>query len=298
MNVAMGEGRSPQERGSSGFDQLPPVETVSLFPGEREALLALLRALTPEEWELPTVCAGWSVKDVAAHLLADDLGRLSWGRDGFVSPSFAAGLDVGTLPGFIAAIDRQNAVWVEAARRLSPTVLMELLALSGPWVVAYFGSLDLEALGMPVDWAGPQPAPVWLDVAREYTERWVHQQQIRDAVGRPGLRERRWLGPVLETFVRAVPRALASAEAAEGTVVRLVITGEAGGEWAALRQDGAWRLGTMFDLNTDATVELDQETAWRLFTKGISPDEARRTARIAGDSALAARVFDTVSILA
>lgn len=27
---------------------------------------------------------------------------------------------------------------------------------------------------------------MWLDAAREYTEFWVHQQQIRDATGRPG----------------------------------------------------------------------------------------------------------------
>ena len=42
-------------------------------------------------------------------------------------PDFAAGLDISTLPGLIVAIDRQNAVWVEAMRRLSPRVVMELL---------------------------------------------------------------------------------------------------------------------------------------------------------------------------
>ena len=38
---------------------------------------------------------------------------------------------------------------------------------------------------MAVNWAGPEPAPIWLDPAREYTERWVHQQHIRDAVRNP-----------------------------------------------------------------------------------------------------------------
>ena len=61
----------------------------------------------------------------------------------------------------------------------------------------------------PIDWAGPEPAPIWLHVAREYTERWVHQQHIRDAVGRPGLNERRWLGPVLESLRPWVARVLA-----------------------------------------------------------------------------------------
>ncbi|HEX3202686.1 MAG TPA: hypothetical protein VHW42_12245 [Actinomycetes bacterium] len=38
----------------------------------------------------------------------------------------------------------------------------------------------------PVSWVGPDPAPNWLDVAREYSERWTHQQQIRDAAEIPG----------------------------------------------------------------------------------------------------------------
>jgi hypothetical protein len=57
----------------------------------------------------------------------------------------------------------------------------------GPIVDAYFASLDLDSLGGPVSWAGPEAAPVWFGVAREYTERRHHQQQIRDATGRPPL---------------------------------------------------------------------------------------------------------------
>jgi uncharacterized protein (TIGR03083 family) len=276
---------------------LPRIDTLHLFPGERAALLDALGALSPAEWGLPTACPGWSVKDVAAHLLGDDLGRLSWGRDGYVNPAFATGLDITTLPGLVAAIDRQNAVWVAGARRMSPRLLIELLALTGEWTQAYFASLDLDATGMPVDWAGPEPAPVRLDVAREYTERWHHQQHIRDAVSRPGLKEREWFAPVLETFVRGLARPLAEVAAPEGTALRLVISGEAGGEWVALREDGGWRLGTAPGIAAAATVELDQETAWRLFTKGIARDEARQAARINGDPFLAERVLDTVSIL-
>ncbi len=126
---------------------------------------------------------------------------------------------------------------------MSPRLLIELLALTGELTEAYFSSLDMTALGMPVDWAGPDPAPIWLDVAREYTERWVHQQHIRDAVGRPGLKERRWLAPVLDTFVRGLPRALRDAPTPDGVTLRLVIRGDAGGEWVALRQNGEWMLG-------------------------------------------------------
>ena len=58
-----------------------------------------------------------------------------------------------------------------------------------------------------MSWAGPEPAPVWLDLAREYTERWHHQQHIRDAVNKPGLKDPHWMAPVLAAFVWAMPHA-------------------------------------------------------------------------------------------
>lgn len=67
---------------------LPPVAVPDLFPGERAALLDLLGSLTPAEWAAATACPGWSVKDVALHLLGDDVGRLSRGGDGFATPAF------------------------------------------------------------------------------------------------------------------------------------------------------------------------------------------------------------------
>jgi uncharacterized protein (TIGR03083 family) len=37
---------------------------------ERAALADMLETLTPEEWEHPSLCAGWSVRDVAAHVIS------------------------------------------------------------------------------------------------------------------------------------------------------------------------------------------------------------------------------------
>lgn len=274
-----------------------PIPTLHLFPGERAALLDLLASLTPEAWARPTVCPGWSVQDIAAHLLADDAGRLGRGRDGHSNPDFATGLDISTLPGLIAAIDRQNALWVAAMRRVSPPLLIDLLQLTGEQTASYFATLDLAAIGGPVDWVGPAPAPVWLDLAREYTERWVHQQQIRDAVGRPGLQEPEWFAPVLAAFVLGLPRALGTA-GKPGQTVLLTITGEAGGEWLARRGEHGWTLKAGRDDAPAATVTLDQDSAWRLFTCGITPQQARQAARLTGDPELTARTLETVSILA
>ena len=182
-------------------------------------------------------------------------------------------------------------------RSVSPPVLIDLLRLTGERTASYFATLDLDAIGGPVDWAGPAPAPVWLDLAREYTERWVHQQQIRDAVGRPGLQEPEWFAPVLAAFVLGLPRALGKAGQPAATVL-LTITGEAGGQWLARRNEQGWTLEPGRDNAPAAAVTLNQDSAWRLFTRGLTPDASRRAATLSGDPELTARALETVSILA
>ena len=181
---------------------------------------------------------------------------------------------------------------------MSNRLVSTLLSLTGEETYEYFSSLDLLALGEPVSWAGPNPAPVWLDIAREYTERWVHQQQIRDAVGNPGLKDRHFFTPVLETFVRALPHTFSEIHAALGTLIHLIISGEAGSEWYLQREQEIWVLGKDATSPADATVVLDQESAWRLFTKGISKEEAIQGSTLNGNETLARKVFDTVSIIA
>ncbi len=277
---------------------LDPVLVTHLFPDERVALLDVLRSFDAEQWERPTVCDGWSVGDVARHLLGDDLGRLSRERDAYTVYGFTASGPEAFESELLAFINAGNEAWVAATRRLSPAIVIDLLEWSGRETQAYFESLDLQAIGDPVTWAGPEPAPKWLDVAREYTERWHHQAQIREGAGVPLLTEARLFAPVLAAFVLGVPHAFRETEADEGTHVRLRIAGEAGGEWSLLRSDGRWTLGQPLDHDADAAVEIGEDAAWRLFTKGLTPQEAKGLATIEGDGRLAEQVLRTVSIIA
>jgi uncharacterized protein (TIGR03083 family) len=269
------------------------IQVVHLFSETLDALVDLLSDLSPDDWQKPTVCAGWTVKDIAAHLLGGEIGILSRKRDGYAY-SGSPGIDWHDL---VALINDLNDSWVKTMRRLSPRLLCDLLQFSGEQVNRYFASLDPEALGGPVDWASPEPAPVWLDLAREYTERWHHQQQIRDATARPGLKGPRYLAPVLDAFVRALPRAYRDVQAADGTLITLEITGEACNRWHLLRESGAWQLYLDADASALATVSLDEDVAWRLFTKGLKPEAARARVAIEGDERLALPALGTISII-
>jgi uncharacterized protein (TIGR03083 family) len=269
---------------------------LELLQSERGELLALLGALAPDAWSGATGCPGWSVKDIAAHVLSDDVGILARERDSFRAPGAPPSSSWDDLVRFV---NERNEAWVAAWRRVSPRLLIDLLAVTGPSLWDFYRTLDADALGESVSWAGTQPAPNWLRVAREYTERWVHQQQIRDATGTPGLREARWVRPLLDTFAHSLPIALQAVDAPEGTAVTLEATGEGGGRWTVARRGEGWQLAaepTTQRPSTVVTVEVD--TLWRLYTKAIDRDAARARARIEGDAALGERLLAARAIIA
>jgi len=270
----------------------PAIDVRGLFTPERSAFLDVLRALSPGEWRNATVCPGWSVKDVAAHVLHDDLRRLAAMRDGHVDrPRPEPGEPLASF------IDRVNGQWVAAARALSTRQLMELLALTGDQIASMWSTQPLDAEGTPVAWSGMDASPVWLDAAREFTEYWTHQQQIRDATGRPGLTGREFLSPVLETFVRALPYTLRDTAADAGTQVQLTITGDAPMEWTATRDASGWHLGRGTAERPAALVEADGDTMWRLCTRNISPTDARTRVGTRGDPDLTDQILQMVSII-
>lgn len=276
---------------------LQPISTVELFPGLSAHLLAVLKACSGEDWGRPTACPSWSVKDVAAHLLGGNIGRLSSGRDKLRRRRRSRRtLSYDELVGLI---NRRNAEWVRAARRISPNLLMDFLELTDRQLYQFFKTLDQQAPStVAVAWAGDSQSPWWFDIAREYTEKWLHQQHIREAVGQPILAAREWLFPVLDTFMRALPHAYRAIEAVDGTAVSVAISGAAGGDWSLLRQNGAWHLFSGAAPHADALVRLDQDLAWRLFTKGIDRQAAESRIQIDGDKALGAAVLDVVAIMA
>jgi uncharacterized protein (TIGR03083 family) len=269
----------------------PPIDVRPLFARQQAAFVDLLRGFGATQWARPTICPGWDVKDVAAHVLGDHLGRLSRHRDGYTAEGPRDG------EAFPAFLDRINGEWVTAARRLSPRLLTEQLTLFGNLIAEFWQTVDLSALGEPVSWAGPAAAPAWLDAARDFSEYWTHHQQICEATGTAGLTSPEYLGPVIDTFMRALPHTLRHASAPDGTVVQVTVTGPGGGDWSCARGRDRWRLQRALAGQPTARVELDADTAWRLCTRGITPGQAARHARIDGDQHLAAAALQVVSII-
>lgn len=272
-----------------------PIVTLPLFPELDRLLLELLRSLTPEDWQRPTLARQWTVKDIAAHLVDGNLRTLSMLRDGY----FGEAPEDFSYAGIVAYLNRLNADWVRAARRLSPAVLIELLAESGAEYTAFLASLDPWAsAAFSVAWAGETESVNWFHIARDYTEKWHHQQQIREAVGQPeALMTPELFRPFIETMMRGLPHAYREVVAPAGTRMQVNITTPAGGLWELERTADAWRLQPPGSAIPTAKLTLAPADAWKLFTKGLNAEEARQRVQVLGDEALAAAALRMVAVM-
>lgn len=275
---------------------LRPLITAHLFPTLDARLIDLLNALTPDDWERQTIAPRWKVKDVAAHLLDTQLRKLSFGRDGYTPsppPAIASERDL------VSFINRLNAEGVTVYRRLSPPVLIALMEQTSREAASYYASLDPFAPArFGVSWAGESVSANWFDIARELTERWHHQQQIRLAAARSlgAIMTPELYHPVLDCFMRALPFHYRSMSAPPGTAIRFHVSGDCGGDWHLYRGD-AWLLANKPVGTIAATVTIPQDIAWRMFTRGIARENAREQVSVTGDATLGYHVLDMLAIV-
>jgi hypothetical protein len=198
----------------------------------------------------------------------------------------------------VAFINRMNAEGVAVLGRLSPAVVISLLRAASPQLCAHVAALDpFATAAFGVSWAGEQKSANWFDTAREYTERWHHQQQIRLATNKPGIMTRELYFPVLDAFMRALPFTYRDVSAPAGTRLQVNVSGDAGGSWYLRREPEAWMLTSSGSGAKAAEVTIPQEIAWRIFTKGIHRDEASSQLQFRGDAALALHILTTIAII-
>jgi uncharacterized protein (TIGR03083 family) len=275
---------------------LTHVDCAPLILPLHEELLSLLRGLKPDDWTKTTLAKQWRVRDVVAHILDGQLRVLSLRRD---KNGFRPDVPINSYSDLVGWLNRLNAEWVKAAERLSPAVMIDLLAITGPQVASYFSSLDPGALAtFSVAWAGEQQSTNQFDIAREYTEHWHHQQQIREAVAAPLLLERKWFYPLAETCMRALPHTYKNVNAAVGTTITLAIGADAGGKWILRRSADSWELQAGTGLDPAASVTTDADTAWRIFFKALTRDEAFARVQISGKRDLGEPFCSSLAVMA
>ncbi len=281
-------------RMSGAREPLQPIFTAQLFPKLEAKLLELLRSLSPEDWEKQALAPKWKVKDVAAHLLDTQIRKLAAARPGY-KPENSQKLSPANL---VTLINSLNAEGVLQYSRLQPEELISRMEAASRESAEYHQALDPFGTAMfPVSWAGEEQSANWFDTAREFTERWHHQQQIRLAVNKPGIMTREFYFPVLDCFMRALPYAYRTIAAQPGSLAQFQIKGECGGSWYLFRDGEKWTLIASPAGEEISETTILQEIAWRIFTKGIAFDEARAQVLVTGDEAVGLHILRMISIV-
>jgi uncharacterized protein (TIGR03083 family) len=274
----------------------PTPDTRLLFRPVSVELVRLLRRLEPVDWDRPTLAGAWAVRDVVAHLIDGALRRVSFHRDRLTPPPPSQ--PIASERDFVRFINALNADWVAVARRFSPPVLIDLVALAGDALSDWFERLPLTAPALfPVSWAGEDHSAGWFDIGREFTELWHHQQQIRLAVAAPSLEDPRYLRAVLEIAMRGLPHAFRDIGATHGQTVAVDVTGAAGSPWTLLREDTRWLLRAGTPPAPTTVLTLDDDTAWRVLFNALSAGEAERLVEIRGDRSLGGPFLHARSVI-
>jgi uncharacterized protein (TIGR03083 family) len=195
-------------------------EMVGLAATEYERLLALLRDLRPEEWELSTVCDAWDVRAMVAHLLGAAEGNASI-RENVRQLARGRRRVRGTDRPLVDGI---NDVQVEERHHLTPAQLLDRLAEVAPKAIRgrHRTPKPVRRLSVP-DPTGPLTIGHLVDII--YTrDEWLHRVDISAATGRP-------LQLTADHDGRIVADVVREWAATHGEPVVLELTGPAGGRY-------------------------------------------------------------------
>ena len=253
-------------------------------------IVSLCDDLTDEEWARPTDCPGWSVQDHVAHMIGTE--RMLLGEQPDAPP-------VEDAPHVRNDIGKANEQWIASYRALSGNkVLDEFRAVTQRRLDALraMSSADWDREGFTPE----GPGPYRLFMAIRVFDCWYHDQDIREALDRPGYLE----GPVADLAIRRIPPkglpyvvAKKAGAPPESTVV-FEVAG-APSLVAAVHVPPEGRAVLLDTAPAAATVALmmDRRTFTRLAGGRWNGDKARTAGglRIEGDQDLGNRVVDNMA---
>jgi uncharacterized protein (TIGR03083 family) len=169
---------------------------IATLVAEWAALEELLDRLEASEWLTPTALPGWSVHDVVAHLIGTE-SHLSGEEE---PPSL---IDVTTLAHVRNAIGAANEHWVRALRSEPPEEMRLRFRDVSQRRAEMLIAMSREDFDVPTQTpVGQAPYRRFMEI--RVFDCWMHEQDIRQAIGQPGHED----GPCAEVSIDEVVRAL------------------------------------------------------------------------------------------
>jgi uncharacterized protein (TIGR03083 family) len=257
---------------------------VAAFEQTVRSSLALAATLGAAEWDRPTDCPGWTVKDQFSHLvsveaalLGDPAPEVEVPEFGHVRNDFGRYLEAG----------------VHARRSVpGPRVAAELADVLERRLAQLPGQDPDEPTTLPNGKQGTYA----LFVGFRAMDCWTHEQDVRRAVGRPGNLDAPAAGCFWDILAQGLPLVVARKAGAEPGQSVLFRIGGPVEHRVAVMVDGEGRGAFAGEVPDAATAELDMdwECYVRLTAGRCGPDAVK--VRVKGDAELAGRVLDGMAL--
>jgi uncharacterized protein (TIGR03083 family) len=265
-----------------------PKAVVTHALGEEYATLhELLSELDEAEWSAPTPCPGWDVRAQVAHVIGTE--------------SMLAGIDAPVVEGDPGEADHVrndigafNERWVAALADAAP---LDLLDRYRPLIASRLGELaDMSEERWDTEGFTPAGRDTYGRFMRiRIFDTWMHEQDIRDAVGRPGHEAGPAVDQVLDELTGALGFVVGKrAGAPEGASVTFELTGDSRRTIHVAVTDRA-RVVDSLDGPATVTLRLPVGVLTRLAGGRVPLDEVRDRIEVEGDDALAEAVLGNLN---
>jgi uncharacterized protein (TIGR03083 family) len=235
------------------------------------SLLGLAAELADGDWDRPSPCPGWSVRDVYSHVIGTEAGLL--GRDP-APPLEAHGSHVRNDMG------RSNEAEVLLRRgRPGSAIVAELEEVTSARLAALRAMTDEDFAAEAWSPAGPGTYEDFMAV--RVFDCWVHEQDVRRAVGRPGHLSGAAVDRSLAATVSVMPYVVGKrAGAPEGVTVAFDVTGPTARRWAVAVEGGRARPVPEVPVEPTVRISADIGTFMALACGRVDPDDELAAGRV------------------
>jgi uncharacterized protein (TIGR03083 family) len=250
-------------------------ELVDMLEGLWGSIAELGSGLDEVEWKRPTECPGWTVQDNLVHLTA--LERFILGDP----------LPTGAVPDDLPHVKndagRANERWIESRRSWTGADALEEFRSATAARIAQLRALDVAGFDAE-SWTPMGPGTVRSLLPFRIFDSWVHEQDMRRAVDRPGDLESAAAEQALTMMVEVLPYIVGKkAGAPDGSTVVLVLTGPLARTTAVGVVDGRARVLDAVPETPTVTITIGSEGYARLACGRIDPSEALVVGAVAID---------------
>ncbi|MFJ3989745.1 maleylpyruvate isomerase family mycothiol-dependent enzyme [Streptomyces sp. NPDC090032] len=253
-----------------------------------EAISELVTPLVEGEWSRATPCPGWSVRDIVSHVIGLDCEMLGDPRP------------IHTLPRDLYHVKNEHQRYMEMqvdVRRhhTAPEMTSELEYT----IIRRSRQLRNEPREPGAMVRGPLGTEETLEFAmrKRAFDVWVHEQDLRAAVGRPGNLDSPGAHVTRDMLLAVLPKVVAKdASAPANSAVVFDVHGPV--EFlrtVRVDADGRGTIDGAPSLGPAATLSLDWETYVRLACGRVTPDAVSDRIKTEGDLDLAQAILNSLS---